>query len=212
MNQKKHMKKLVSFAYKSLWLLSFLFRCQLCTSIFKMKLWINNVHFGKKVKAGGGSIPVLRISPYTKLVQLGNNVVFNNFNDAGWNSCCSIWTKRNAILIIGNGTGLNGVLLYAKEKIIIGNNVKIGGGTRIIDTDFHPLNYELRKDSSLPGRSAPIIIKDDAFIGTACIILKGVTIGNRSIVAAGSIVTKSIPDFELWGGNPAHFIRKIDNE
>jgi acetyltransferase-like isoleucine patch superfamily enzyme len=48
------------------------------------------------------------------------------------------------------------------------------------------------------------------FIGARCIILKGVTIGEKSIVAAGSVVTKNIPEGEVWGGNPAKFIKKIE--
>ncbi|KAB6168334.1 acyltransferase, partial [Bacteroides xylanisolvens] len=58
---------------------------------------------------------------------------------------------------------------------------------------------------------APIVIEDDVFIGAHCIISKGVTIGARSIVAAGSVVVKSIPPDEVWGGNPARFIKKLSN-
>lgn len=58
-------------------------------------------------------------------------------------------------------------------------------------------------------KTAPIVIGDYVFIGARCMILKGVTIGDRSIVAAGSVVTKSIPADELWGGVPAKFIKKL---
>lgn len=58
--------------------------------------------------------------------------------------------------------------------------------------------------------SKPIVIKRGAFIGASTIILKGVTVGVYSVVAAGTIVTKNIPDGELWGGAPAHFIKKIN--
>lgn len=60
------------------------------------------------------------------------------------------------------------------------------------------------------GKTKPVIIKDGAFIGTDCIILKGVTIGEKSVIGAGSVVTKSVPDGEIWAGNPAKFIRKVD--
>ena len=60
------------------------------------------------------------------------------------------------------------------------------------------------------GKAKPVIIKDGAFIGTDCIILKGVTIGEKSVIGAGSVVTKSVPDGEIWAGNPAKFIRKVD--
>lgn len=60
------------------------------------------------------------------------------------------------------------------------------------------------------GATSPVVIKDGAFIGAHCIILKGVTIGENSIVGAGSVVTKSIPDGEIWAGNPVKFIRRVD--
>ena len=55
----------------------------------------------------------------------------------------------------------------------------------------------------------PVVIEDDVLIGTNCIILKGVTIGARSIIAAGSIVTKSIPADCIAGGNPAKVIKYL---
>jgi len=60
-------------------------------------------------------------------------------------------------------------------------------------------------------KSAPIVIEDGAFVGGSSLIMKGVTIGRHSIVAAGSVVTKDIPPNEIWGGNPAKFIRKLEN-
>ena len=56
---------------------------------------------------------------------------------------------------------------------------------------------------------APVVIKDNAFIGAKVIVLKGVTIGENSIIGAGSVVTRSVPDNEIWAGNPAKFIRKV---
>ena len=59
------------------------------------------------------------------------------------------------------------------------------------------------------GVTKPVLIKEGAFVGAQTIVLKGVIIGKESIVGAGSVVTKSIPDGEIWGGNPAKFIRRI---
>ena len=56
---------------------------------------------------------------------------------------------------------------------------------------------------------AAVHIGNHVFIGTRCIITKGVTIGDKSIVAAGSVVVSDIPSGEVWGGNPAQFIRNI---
>lgn len=59
-------------------------------------------------------------------------------------------------------------------------------------------------------KHATVVIKDGAFIGAHTIVLKGVTIGERSIVGAGSVVSRSIPDYEIWAGNPAKFIKKVE--
>ncbi|MEI3417887.1 MAG: DapH/DapD/GlmU-related protein [Blautia sp.] len=59
------------------------------------------------------------------------------------------------------------------------------------------------------GAVNPVVIKNGVFIGANSIILKGVTIGEKAIIGAGSVVTRSIPDGEIWAGNPARFIRKI---
>lgn len=86
----------------------------------------------------------------------------------------------------------------------------IGGNCKIYDTDFHSIDYTNRMKKPDPTvKCEPVHIKQGAFIGACAVILKGVTIGEKSVVGAGSVVTKSIPDGEIWAGNPAKFIRKI---
>ena len=83
----------------------------------------------------------------------------------------------------------------------------------IYDTDFHSLNSAVRSkldEDTSRAQTRPVIIEEHAFIGAHSVILKGVTIGRYSIVGAASVVTKSIPPNEIWAGNPAKFIRKID--
>lgn len=59
-------------------------------------------------------------------------------------------------------------------------------------------------------QKAKVVVEHDAIIGGGCIILNGVTIGAEAVVGAGSVVTKSIPPKEIWAGNPARFIKKIN--
>ena len=202
------MKSKLHLLYKILWMCFKKKKNTVCTILFKALLFVNNVEYGCKLRTYG-AIPQLRINKKVKNVFFGKNVVFNNYDSVAWFSKCSIWVKEGASLVIGDCSGLSGSLIFASKSITIGKNVKIGGGTKIFDTDFHPLNYEVRRASNEGTLSAPIIIDDDVFIGTSCLILKGVHIGTRSIVAAGSVVTKSIPADEIWGGNPAKYIRKI---
>lgn len=148
-------------------------------------------------------------------ISLGQNVKFNcspTSNYVGLFKNCSIYVAPQARLTIGAETGLSGVSIYCQQKIEIGSHVNIGGNVCIWDTDFHPLNYNDRRKHVVEKiGTAPVIIKDDAFIGANSIILKGVQIGEKSIIGAGSVVTKSVPDHEIWAGNPAKFIRKTDS-
>lgn len=179
--------------------------------MLRLKLVCTGVSFGKRVRALGGGCPEIRISSYGAKVTIGRDVTFNNYNDAGWNSKCALWVKRDATLCIGNCSGFNGVLIYSGKSVVIGDNVKIGGGTRIFDTDFHPLEFLQRRNTNNGTKTAPITIDDDVFIGAGCIICKGVHIGARSIIAAGSVVVKNVPDDEVWGGIPQDLLRKLIN-
>ena len=103
-----------------------------------------------------------------------------------------------------------------------GNYVKIGGDCIIMDTDAHSLDYMVRRlreknadgfgMDGLSAATAPIVIEDDVLIGTRCIILKGVTIGARSIIGSGSVVVKSIPADCIAAGNPCKIIRYINGK
>jgi serine acetyltransferase len=143
---------------------------------------------------------------------IGKNVHFNSTvlsNLAGLYKPCTIYVLRGAILHIGENTGFSGVSIYCTNSISIGMYCNIGVNVAIWDTDFHPLDYLERRVTIESAKKAPIVIGDDVFVGANSIILKGVTIGNRSIIGAGSIVTRNIPADEVWAGNPAKFIRKV---
>lgn len=149
------------------------------------------------------------------LFTIEDNVKINSkysVNPIGGNLFSTFIIDKNAVLLIKRGTRISNSTIYCKKEIIIGENVFIGGDTKIYDTDFHSLKLEERIkpfDSDIKSKS--INIENGVFIGASCIILKGVTIGENSIIGAGSVVTKNIPKNEIWAGNPAKFIRKIDN-
>jgi acetyltransferase-like isoleucine patch superfamily enzyme len=147
------------------------------------------------------------------MVSIGNNVVFRSntkYNFVGIYKPVSIAVSENAELYIGNNTGFSGTSIFVAKKLSIGDYCNFGGNTSIWDNDFHPLDYNARRIHDITQiRSNEINIGNDVFISANSIILKGVTIGDRSIVGAGSIVTKDIPPDEIWAGNPAKFIKKI---
>ncbi len=161
-------------------------------------------------------IPFLQLKAGAKIV-VGKNLKLNNgeiFNPIGRQSKCVIEVISNAELILGGNIGISSSCIICSKKIVIGNNVKIGGNVCIYDTDFHSLDYLTRRDAVKDKEEQSfkeVNIGDDVFIGAHSIILKGVSIGSRSIVGAGSVVAKSIPADEIWGGNPAAFIRQINH-
>ena len=113
-------------------------------------------------------------------------------------------------LTIGDHVGMSYVYIVAHQEVTIGDDVLIGADTKIWDTDFHPVAYGDRKARKAPN-TRPVLIREGAFIGACTLILKGVTIGKHSVIGAGSVVTHDIPDGEVWAGNPAKFIKKIED-
>ena len=125
---------------------------------------------------------------------------------------CAIWVGENAELTIGDNVGISSSFIIATDRVTIEDNVKIGGSCHIMDTDFHSMDPEARKnpDTDRKGtKTTPVTIRENAFIGASCIILKGTVIGRNSIIGAGSVVTGNVPDNQLWAGNPARFIRQL---
>lgn len=105
---------------------------------------------------------------------------------------CSINVRENAILSIGYNTYFNSnCIVVAREKISIGSNCLFGPNVYICDHD-HYFNHESILHNTY--KTKPISIGDDVWIGAGCIILKGATIGNNVIIAAGSVVTGKVPD------------------
>lgn len=107
-------------------------------------------------------------------------------------------------LHVGNNTHLGYQLIVDVGcDVTIGNNVLIADRVIIRSYDGHPTDPAKRHLPAPPESSKPIVIKDNAWIGAGCIILKGVTIGEGAIVAAGSVVTAKVPPNCLAIGNPA---------
>ncbi len=110
--------------------------------------------------------------------------------------------QPGGFLQIGNYNYINGAIISASTKVVLGNNIKIGPQTMIMDSDFHDI-YDHNKE----GVSAEIIIADNVWIGAKCTILKGVHIGEGAVIGIGSIVTKDVPANAIIGCEPAKLIR-----
>lgn len=112
-----------------------------------------------------------------------------------------------ATLEIGSQTFINyGCSIASTLLVRLGAHCNIGSHVIIMDNDFHRLEPERRNE--MPD-SAPIILEDNVWIGVRAVILRGVTIGTGSVIAAGSVVAKDVPPRSLAGGVPAKVIRSL---
>lgn len=153
-------------------------------------------------------------------ISIGKNLVItsgDSINPLCRTQRACLYVRKGAKLIIGDDCGFSSPCFWCDDQIVVGNRVKMGGDCVIIDSDAHSLDYRDRANELNVSNNqvfskvahAPIVIEDDVWIGTRCIIMKGVTIGARSVVGAGSIVTKDVPADTLVCGSPAKVIRTL---
>jgi acetyltransferase-like isoleucine patch superfamily enzyme len=136
---------------------------------------------------------------------------------------CSFSLGEKGTCTVGDFTLLNGALIMSEEHIEIGSYCLMSWNVGIADSDFHPIDPAQRMQDALalapyyenrpprPAlRTAPVRIRDNVWIGMGAVILKGVEIGENSVVAAGAIVTKSVPPNVVVAGNPAVVVKQLD--
>ncbi len=147
-------------------------------------------------------------------IVIGNHCTFRSSfssNTIGLKQKCYLSATKGAKIIIGNNSGFSGTVIAACESVYIGNNVFCGANVTITDNDRHPIDAKSRI-SGKGGKCAPVLIEDDVFIGMNSLILKGVTIGKGSVIAANSVVTSNISANVLAGGTPAKILSNITND
>tara|TARA_B110000285_G_scaffold235135_1_gene315058 strand:+ start:3794 stop:4423 length:630 start_codon:yes stop_codon:yes gene_type:complete len=151
-------------------------------------------------------------------VRIGNDCVING---------TFVFEIASGLITIGNNSFIGGGHFICIDGIEIGNDVMFAWGCTVADNNSHSLKWAERVDdvrdwkrgideSNIGAyknwtnvKRGKITIKDKAWIGFNCIILKGITIGEGAIVGAGSVVTKDVPAWTIVGGNPAKIIREI---
>lgn len=131
-------------------------------------------------------------------VAIGN---YCKFEDGVYLKFDGLWKKGPSIffgdrIFVGMGCEFN-----ATDKITIGNDALIASGCRFIDHNHGTGKDRLMREQK--SSSAPIHIGNDVWLGCNVVVLQGVKIGDGAIVAAGAVVTKSVPAMEIWGGVPA---------
>lgn len=185
---------------------------------YKLVMKMTKVRYGKNLLLKGA--PVIFNKKGAELT-IGDNVTIKSSflsNLVGLYSKTIIVTRApGAYIRIGNNVGMSGVTIYARKGIEIGENTAIGGNTKILDNDFHPIEAETRNklladknggDSDLVP-SKPIKIGKNCFIGCNAIILKGTELGDGCVVGAGAVVSGKFEANSVIVGNPARVIKKV---
>ena len=113
-------------------------------------------------------------------------------------------------LTIGNGSGI-GANSNIPSAVVIGNHVMMGQDVLMFTSNHRTNRFDLPMGLQGFEETKPIVIGDDVWIGARVTILPGVHVGNGAVIGAGAVVTKSIPDYEVWGGNPAHRLKSRRN-
>lgn len=172
---------------------------------------INSVKVGRNMRIRG--IVDIR-HPDDGEIIIGDNVLINSAswaNPIGYGDKTRFELFDGGCIYIGDNVGMSNVAIASSSTVRIGNNVLLGAGTKIYGTDFHPISAKDRNGSnpSASTKSKDIIIENNVFTGAGVIILKGVHVGENSVIGAGSVVAKDIPANEVWAGNPARKVRSL---
>lgn len=166
-------------------------------AVLRARFYLRKTQLGRKVRLDGK--PLIHAA--------GKIVIADRCRFVATMGGLELGTGPNGKLEIGENTFINyGTSISAMQHVKIGRDCNIGTYCMVMDNDFHRLEPERRHE--LP-ESEPIIIGDNVWLGGRVIVLKGVTIGNGSVIAAGSIVTKDIPPRSVAVGSPAKVVRQL---
>lgn len=186
---------------------------------FKAVMRATKVKYGKNLLLKG--VPIIFNKGGAELTIGDSCVIKSSFlsNLVGLYSRTIIVTRRpGAYIRIGNNVGISGATIYARKGITIGDNTAIGGNVKILDNDFHPIDWETRNKYLLDPKGGDadvvpakeIVIGKNCFIGCNSIILKGTVLGDGCVVGAGTVVAGKFEAGSVIVGNPARVIKKLE--
>lgn len=171
----------------------------------KLRCWWWRVELGRQPSFFGTC--QLRRHP-TASIKIGDHATFRSVKIANpliQAGPCALSASKNAQILIGDHCGFSGTSLIAQQHIQLGHRVLCGANVVLCDGDHHPLNAKHRAEGAL-GKSAPIVIGDDVWLGMNVVVLKGVTIGDGAVIAANSLVNSDIPAGAIAAGVPAKVV------
>lgn len=171
---------------------------------------LNNVNYYDKVDVYGYP----RISNNGSIYFKSGVKLFSTnayYLSAGFVPNVLLKTYKHGKIIICENVELNGTTIISADSVYIGRDTMIGNNYFISDTDIHSTNPLLRLEVCTGNVNInEVWIGENVWIGSNVIILKGVNIGDNSIIGIGSVVTKSFPNNVIIAGNPAKIVKGID--
>lgn len=172
-------------------------------------------HVGKHSRIWG-RFYVWMIDPLRSEIRIGSDVRMNSEQKRSGLTVfarCKFTVYPNGSIVIGDGVAMTATAITSKKRVEIGANTMISPNVIIADSDFHvPWPPEERWHAPTDAYDKEVRVGSNVWIATNVIILKGVTIGDNSIIGAGSVVTSDIPANVFAAGNPAQVIRSLTGE
>lgn len=200
---------LIRFAFKACKAVGRWTNTAASTLCFRILCLLNGIRIGRHSRAIG--VPSINVS-MGGVATIGESLYIRT--GAGNTEIGHVGSRirvgPKGVLRVGNHVGMSNATIVCELSVEIGDDVFIGGGVQVFDTNFHSTDAVIRTsglETREDVRTDPVRIGSRVFIGANAMICKGAVIGDESIVAAGSVVVSSIPPGEMWGGNPARKIR-----
>lgn len=182
-------------------------------ALLHAKAWAYGIELGKGCECFGDVI--LQRWPGSRIV-LGRGVSIISSSRRCTSATIHAATRLRthaptARIILEDGVSLNGTAITARSCTIrIGKGTMIGPNCVITDSDFHALwPAETRLDTPAFDRDRDVTIGNHVWLGMRCIVLKGVTIGDGAVIAAGSVVTRDVPPNTVAAGSPAKVVKQL---
>ena len=164
-----------------------------------------SLRYGKRVVFGKRII----LSPKFCFRGPGKLIIGDDVNLWTHNEMNGFFTfSPEAVITVGDKCRLNGVTIQCRKAVTIGEECLLGS-VMLIDNDFHSVHFEKRNDSSAI-KSAPIVIGRRVWLAGQSAVLKGVTIGDESVVGFRAVVTKDVPPKKIAAGNPAVVVKDTE--
>jgi acetyltransferase-like isoleucine patch superfamily enzyme len=178
--------------------------------IWTRRFFWNEPLFRSQCESVGGGLWMEEL-PYINglgRIVIGDGVRLSGKQSISFGRC----DRKIPELVIGDGTFVgHGCGFQIAQSVRIGRHCLLAGSVHVYDMDGHPLDADRRRagDPTPPEGVAPVVIGDDVWIGNGAFILKGVTVGDRSVIAARAVVTKDVPTDSVVAGNPARVVKYL---